>query len=158
MFILLTPDQLPAQKIDHSLDHEVWQEFTLGRTPYMEKRHTLSSHRHRTELHTIKDCDFRQTESMCGHYTTATEIWDTELIGTNGTPDKDRKWNTGVESLTFAASARIVKHQSKQQHSKRVTVTLTPQDAQPNQKLKKGYHEVKRYLTTEGNKTIKNTS
>ena len=40
---------------------------------------------------------FRQTERMCGHYTTETEIWDTKLRGTNGTSDNDRRdWNTRI--------------------------------------------------------------
>ena len=60
-----------------------------------------------------------------------------------------------LDSLTFAASARITKHQAKKHQPKRDTVQKTPQDTQSKPKLKKGYYEVEKILDHRGMKNKK---
>ena len=63
--------------------------------------------------------------------------------------------DSDLDSLTFVASARIAKHQAKQQQPKRDTRKLTPQDAQSKPKLKKGYYELEKILDHRGTKSNK---
>ena len=50
--------------------------------------------------------------------------------------------DSDLDSLTFVASAKIGKYQSKEHQPKRDTGKLTPQDKQSKPKLKKVYYEV----------------
>ena len=62
--------------------------------------------------------------------------------------------DSDLDSLTSVASARIAKHQAKQQ-PKRDTGKLTPQDTQSKPKLKKGYYDVEKILDHRGTKNNK---
>ena len=63
--------------------------------------------------------------------------------------------DSDLDPLTFVASDKIVKQQTKQQQPKRDTGKLTPQDTQSKPKLKKGYYDVEKILDHRGTKNNK---
>ena len=155
-FILLTHEQQLAQKIDHSFGPRSLTGIYLGKDTI-----------HGKEKHII----VTSTQNGTTHYTTTFdrlrvcvdiiplrpkfEISTSEVQTALLTMTEETLEYSDLDSLTFAASARIAKHQAKQHQPKRDTVQKTPQDTQSKPKLKKGYYEVEKILDHRGMKNKK---
>jgi hypothetical protein len=145
-FILLTHEQQLAQKIDHSFGPRSLTGIYLGKgTIHGKEKHIIVTSTQNGTTHYTTTFDRLRVCVDIVPLRPKFEISTSEVQTALLTMTEETLENSDLDSFTFVASARIAKHQVKQQQPKRDTVKMTPHDTQSKPKLKKDTMKCRRY-------------